>query len=189
MRELHLVVVDTETGGLDPAEACIIELAAAHVVACGGDVQAYDRFNVRMFPDRPINPQAAEVNGYTIAEWQNTAADRPIAAMEFLHWLGTLPGDLIWCGSNVSGFDLPFMRSDFARIGFAIPGKPKFTHRTLNTESLCFPLFARGDTEGCGLRHLRTWAGLPGEQSHTASQDVSDTIEVLRAYFQREVFK
>lgn len=184
---LHLLVVDTETGGLDPAVHCIIEIAAAHVTIEGWVVTVHDRFNVRTLPDRAVDPQAAAVNGYTPERWADTALPMPIAARDFLAWIAELPEGLIWTGSNVTGFDLPFLRSDFARAGFELPGKPQFSRRKLNTESLCFPLFAKGEIEGCGLRHLRKWAGLEGEQHHTAAEDVADTVIAIREYFGREV--
>ncbi len=189
MRELNLVVIDTETGGLDPAKHCIIELAAAHVTIEGVCIATHDRFHSRVFPDRPVDPGAAAINGYTPEAWAVDALYPVQVARGFLDWLSGIPVfDLIWTGSNVTGFDLPFLRSDFARVDLALPGKPKFTHRTLNTESLCFPLYARGETEGCGIRHLRKWAGLDGEQSHRAMGDVNDTIAVIGAYFERKVY-
>lgn len=187
MRELNLIVVDTETGGFDPAKCCIIELAAAHIsVNSAGAVTVYDRFHVRILPRLPVHPQAAAVNGYSEEKWANDALQLSVAASDFLKWLDEVPAEgLIWTGSNVTGFDLPFLRSDFAHVGQKLPGSRKFHRRNLNTESLCFPIYVHGETDGCGIAHLRSWAGLDGVQSHSAAGDVADTVEVIRVYFER----
>lgn len=190
---IHLIVIDTETGGLDPSRACIIELAAKlvriDVEHRSVRVPQANLFHAYVLPDRPIHPQAAAINGYRDDWWAANALPQADAFGQFLDYLDSLDYQgMMWAGSNVTGFDLPFIRTDMARLGLLLPGKPKMSHRTLNTESLCFPLFVEGQTESCGIASLRKWAGCEGDQKHTAIDDVNDTIRVITAYFQRHVW-
>jgi hypothetical protein len=190
---IHLIVIDTETGGLDPNQACIIELAAQlvriDVEHRSVRVPRAKLFHAHILPDRPVHPQAAAVNGYREDWWQANAMSPVDAFDSFIDYLNGIDHeDMIWAGSNVTGFDLPFLRSDMDRVHLELPGKPKMSHRTLNTESLCFPLFVEGEISSCGIAALRKWAGCEGDQKHTAIDDVNDAIRVIAAYFQRRVW-
>lgn len=127
------------------------------------------------------------MNGYSEERWTNSFSMRRVAT-DFVDWLKLFPDDLTWAGSNVLGFDLPFLRSDFARCDVPFPEAPKFGRRTLNTESLCFPLRAMGLVDSCGVAALRKWAGCDGEQHHSALDDVLDTVLIIRTYFERYVW-
>lgn len=224
----HLMIVDTETGGLSPETTSIIEVAAQlHVVLVVEDTSQLarsarrlshrthglgKRFALRaagpMFhrlvkPRLPVEPQAAAVNGYDPERWEREGVESAVAMRDFLGFLLTstglatceqveeaavdenyagMPQGVIWTGSNVLGFDLPFLRSEMAAHGMSLPDKPRFARRTLNTESLCFPLFARGYTDSCGIASLRAWAGLEGAQKHRAVDDVVDASIIIRRY-------
>ena len=190
---IHLVVLDTETGGLDPSDRCIIELAA-RLVRLDPENKAVrvpraKLFHVYVEPDRPVHPTAAAVNGYDEAYWAANAMPPADAFGQFLDYLdGLNEEDMIWAGSNVTGFDLPFLHSDMARVDLELPGKPKMAGRKLNTESLCFPLFANYEVDSCGVAALRKWAGCSGEQRHNAIDDVEDTIRIIGADFQRIIW-
>lgn len=190
---IHLIVIDTETGGLDPEKHCIIELAA-RLVRIDVENQSIrvprsKVFHAYLLPDRPVRPQAAAINGYQEDWWQGNAMPPANVFVQFLNYLdGIEEQDLMWAGSNVTGFDLPFLRSDMARHRLKLPGKPTMSHRTLNTESLCFPLFVAGETKSCGLSALRSWAGCLGKQKHTAIDDVEDAIRVIGSYLHRRVW-
>jgi DNA polymerase III epsilon subunit-like protein len=69
MTATHLCFVDTETTGLDPAVAELIEVAVLTT-----DLKAekvLDRYTVRVAPLRPenISKEAAAVNGYKPETW------------------------------------------------------------------------------------------------------------------------
>lgn len=156
---VHLIVVDTETGGLEPSEHCIIELAARHAIIQSDCtvLSTSTTFHAYVLPGRPVHPQAPEVNGYPPELWREREARSMFdVGRSFLAWLAAIPHeDLTWAGSNVSGFDLPFLRSDLKRVGMELPGKPKFGRRNLNTESLCFPLLVRAEVDSCGIHDGR----------------------------------
>ena len=87
---IHLVMIDTETGGLEVDEHCVIEIAAtiisvSHVTDEGFRVARYDNFCQKITPDRPVNAQAAEVNGYDPDTWRG---DTPIRVFNAFH---------VWC--------------------------------------------------------------------------------------------
>lgn len=192
---IRLVVLDTETGGLEPEDACIIELAAAEIEIYSPGVPnklgtvVQRRFHSRVKSYKPVHPAAAKVNGYNEAEWDKESTFDVVGG-DFLGWLDGIQGEgLVWCGSNV-GFDLGFIASDLEHYGLpALPSKPKFSRRLLNTESLCFPLMMFGYVDSLGVNALGKWAGREGEQRHTASDDVDDCIAILREYLGRVSLK
>lgn len=186
MRETKLLVIDTETTGLDPQTDCIIELAACSVVI-DTDKLIFNgpMFATRVLPSCPVPENVAAINGYSGKEWEN-APPMSEVGQQFIRWIyEKLSGDgWIWTGSNVGGFDLPFLRADLARCCMSLPTKPKFERRVLNTESLCFPLLATGKVDSLGIASLRKWAGESGDQAHRATADVADTIHVISTYLQ-----
>lgn len=175
-----LLVVDTETGGLDPAQACIVELAALVVVVDEDSLDVGERFYARIKPDRPVAPQAAAVNGYTPDAWRD--AEEPAAAFaRFRQWVEEqckTHKRPMWCGCNPL-FDLKFYNSDRKRAGESAP--EGLSYRVIDVQSMAFPLLFRGEVRGLSLAKLRAWAGMPDEQKHTALDDVLDTAEVIGA--------
>ncbi len=181
-----LLVVDTETGGLDPAVACIIEIAAQVVVVEAGKCELVDTpFVSKMKPDRPVASQAAAVNGYTVDKW----ADAPLgvdALQEFRQWVETRCKEHdkpMWCGCNPL-FDLKFYNSDRKRFGLVEPAG--LGYRVIDVQSMAIPLLFSGAVSSVSLKALRTWAGIEGDQKHTALDDVFDTCEVLGALLLRD---
>lgn len=182
-----LIVVDTETGGLDPGEACIIELGAQVLEVSPGALDPGETFHTKIKPDKPVSEQAAKVNGYTLEAW----ADAPPAADaldRFRAWVeavckayGKTPP--MWAGCNPL-FDLKFFKSDCRRAGVNTP--EGLSYRVIDVQSMCFPLLLRGEVSSLGLKNLRKWAGCDGEQKHTAEDDVFDTCQVIGAFLLRE---
>ena len=195
MNTFHrLVVLDTETGGLDPVEHSLIEVAARVVDLnhLAQHVHVHDlHFESKVAPRLPVSKGAAAVNGYTAVRWRAAPSLGRFSEM-FSRWLAHIDappdGSLVWAGSNV-GFDLGFLKSDLRQVGAELPGKPKFSRRLLNTESLCFPLLLRGTVSSLGVAALRKWAGLKGEQKHTALDDVNDTVAIICKYVREEVWR
>jgi DNA polymerase III epsilon subunit-like protein len=181
-----LVVLDLETGGLDPNRHGIVEIAAAIVEientmdSDRGLVFRYgETWESQCIPDLAVETNAALINGYTAEKWEG-APSTGMALRAFFSWMTrSVPNGAMWCGSNPS-FDLGFLRAAEARCVERMP--TYMSHRMCNLASLCFPLMLSGQTEGIGLRHLRKWAGLEGEQKHRAMADVLDTIVVLKKY-------
>jgi len=113
------IVLDTETTGLDPEHADIIELAAIPL-----DAELNPREGVKPFhtfiqpqPHHPIAKQAIEVNGHTWvydheSETYKNALPYDRAWTHFYDWMATLYEKMQWIitvGWNVS-FDEAFLR-------------------------------------------------------------------------------
>lgn len=184
----YILVIDTETGGLSPEKNSIIEIAIQPCTidgdGCEPDGPVFHRY---ILPRLRVEESAAAINGYNHIKWRNLGALTSEKAMRELgQFLEGLPyNEVTWAGSNVTGFDLPFVRAEMEAHGLSLPGEPKIKRRNLNTESLCYPLYAIGLVESCGLASLRRWAGLKGEQKHSAIEDVEDTIQVIDAWMRR----
>ena len=106
---LDAVVIDTETTGLDPGKARVVELAAVRLTVGRVDNQGSFRRVVR--PDEPIPPAATRVHGIDDA----AVADAPPFAEtwpEFARYLG----DAVLIGHSI-GFDLAVLRRECERIG------------------------------------------------------------------------
>ncbi len=175
-----LIVIDTETGGLDWDAQCIIEVAAQALTIdkyLNINLNGISPFAQRIAPDRPVSLEAAAVNGYDPDKWGGGSAHSVLRDLAY-YAQETLPADssALWCGAD-PGFDRNFIRSDRRRHGFsaAMP----ISYRNVDVESLALPLYAAGEIEKTSLQALRDWAGIPGAEIHTALQDVRDTISVL----------
>jgi DNA polymerase III epsilon subunit-like protein len=177
---LALIVVDTETGGLDPDQHCIIEIAAQTLLIGVGEVTLGADFYRRIKPDRPVSPEAARVNGYTPEGW--ASADDPALALgAFRTWLSgqaQVHEKPTWCGCNPV-FDLKFFNSDRKRHDVAEPAG--LGYRLIDVQSMAVSLVYRGEISSVSLSALRKWAGCEGEQKHTALADVLDTCRVVGA--------
>ena len=173
-----LLVIDTETGGLEPADACIIEIAGQVLILDKGSIEFGSSFESKMLPDRPVAPQAAAVNGYTKAKWEEAPPAAPILKA-FRQWVEEQCKQFdkpMWTGCNPI-FDLKFYKSDAKRHGQQTPDG--LSYRVIDVQSMAIPLLFAGEVESVSLSALRAWAGCEGEQTHTAMGDVLDTCEVI----------
>lgn len=84
-------------------------------------------------------------------------------------------------------FDIGFLRTGYHHIGCEMPKHPEIDYHVIDVSSMAIPLLLRGEVEGVSLRSTRLWAGLTGEQSHRAREDVDDTIEVFRKIITRGI--
>jgi len=184
MSATALLVVDTETGGLDPAESCIVSIAARVLVIGKGTLEPGAFFDTKIKPDRPVGDKAAAVNGYTAEAWVD-APPAGLALNLFRQWVESVCREYdrpMWCGCNPL-FDLKFYNSDRKRFGLVEPDG--LSYRVIDVQSMAIPLLFAGEVSSVSLAALRTWAGLEGEQTHTALGDVDDTCAVVGALLLR----
>jgi DNA polymerase III epsilon subunit-like protein len=109
-----LLAVDVETGGLDPARHPILSFAAWP----NWKQQPFYRL-VLPDIDAPIDPEAAEVNGYDRVIWEKSGAapiDQVLA--DFRVWLLARPGEVgaITPVAHNAGFDRGFLAAATRRL-------------------------------------------------------------------------
>lgn len=174
MLDTDIIVVDTETTGLDPAAAKIVEVAAVRLSA--GDLSIVDRFECLVDPECEIPPEASAVHHLT-ADGIKAAGARPwrdFAGPKLAEFAGAAS---IFCAHNAA-YDSRVM------YDFAVPW--------LCTWRLARHLWPDLPSHGCQyLRyalHLKVDTGYLAP--HRAMADVLVTAEILRAaihaYWERD---
>lgn len=117
----HLLVVDTETGGLNAGKNSLLSVAAV-------DSATGEEFHAVIRPERGLvtEQQALDVNGFEL-EWldQNGIPEQD-AMGDLCLWLGARRDGVI-AGCNVA-FDVDFIKAAFARHETPWP----LSHRTLD---------------------------------------------------------
>lgn len=116
IRDLHVVVLDTETTGLKPSDgARIIELAMVRL-APGGDV--VEQWSTLLDPGTPIPPATTEIHGLSDGDL--------VGAPRFADIADAVTARLRGCvvaGHNV-GFDWGFLRNEYQLAGLDAPVVP-----------------------------------------------------------------
>lgn|GEM_PF-122994 len=163
---LDAVALDTETTGLDPAKARIVEIAAVRIGAGRADPQGALRRLVR--PGVPIPPEASRIHGIDNA----AVADAPSFETTWPEFSGFI-GDAVLIGHTV-GFDLAVLRSECAQAGLA--WQPP---RTLDTRLLAE--LVQPNLAGFTLDQLATWLGIAAEDRHSALGDAVTTARIFLA--------
>lgn len=153
------VAVDCETTGTDPERDRIVEVA----VVRDGSRRAW-----RVFPGVPIPAEATAVHGIADAD----VAARPRFA-DVAHEVAAALAGAIVVTFNGRAFDLPLLRAEFTRAGFAWPlaDAPVVDVLTLDRE------LTRHTLAGC----VRRWCGREHAGAHGAEADAAATLDVLRA--------
>jgi CBS domain-containing protein len=163
---LDVVAIDSETTGLDPRSARILDLAAVHVTA--GAIDALRSFQRLVRPDVPIPAAATRIHGLDDAA---VAAALPFAAIwpEFRAAIG----DTIVVG-HMLGFDLAVLRRECERAGLAW-ARP----RTLDTHLLA--QLVEPDLAGFTLEQVAAWLGVAVEGRHSALGDATTAARIFLA--------
>jgi DNA polymerase III epsilon subunit-like protein len=177
---MRLIVVDTETGGLDPELHSILSLGA--VIWDNGDI--VDEFYTVIKEDLvATTPGAFKVNRMTSEEIDGgrTPQDAMIAFRMWLMKNGMAGPRQSLAGHNVS-FDIGFMRRLYRQAN----QKWEFSHRTLDTQigALLLNLAGKLDTKNTGLDALTKHYGIKvregGESGrHNALEDARATAYLL----------
>ena len=106
---LDAVAIDTETTGLDPRKARIVEMAAVRLAV--GRLTENSPFRRLVRPDEPIPPIATRIHGID----QAAVADAPSFA-EVWPEFAAYAGDSILIGHSI-GFDVAVLARECERIG------------------------------------------------------------------------
>ena len=163
---LDAVVIDTETTGLDPASARIVEIGAMRLV--GGRVDPADSFQRIVRPDIPIPTASTAIHQIDEAAVANASR-----FAEVWPQLSDYIGDSVVVGHAI-GFDLAVLKRecDRSRVRFRLP-------RTLDTRLLA--QVAEPNLAGFSLEGLAYWLGVELAQRHSALGDSLTTARIFTA--------
>ncbi len=125
---MKLLIIDTETGGLDPLKHSILSLGA--VVWEDGVLGA--EFEVLIREENIIaEPKALEVNGIDL---ETHLGIPPKAAVEMFgnFLVGNFDGPVVLVGGHNTPFDVGFVKRLYGLAGYDL-GATKFSHRLTDT--------------------------------------------------------
>ncbi|WP_181706992.1 DUF294 nucleotidyltransferase-like domain-containing protein [Chthonobacter rhizosphaerae] len=163
---IDAVVLDTETTGLDPARARLLQIGA--VTIAGGQLRADETFETLVDPGEPIPAASTRVHG--IDDRTVAGAPAAAAALERLEsWIG---GRLV-IGHSV-GFDLAILKREAQRFD-----RPPPLLRALDTRLLA--RIANPNLPDVSLEVLASWLNLEISGRHTALGDARATAAIFLA--------
>lgn len=143
MTKNRVLIIDTETGGLDPAEHSILSLAA--VVWKDGAIDAKFQVVIRE-PQISTTLEALRINGFTGERLENEGVS-PLTAVQSLNNF-LLANDIrnrVTLGGHNVAFDIGFLKRLY-RLAAVTPKEygAKFSHRSLCTQTLALALEVAG---------------------------------------------
>jgi DNA polymerase-3 subunit epsilon/CBS domain-containing protein len=163
---LDAAVIDTETTGLDPNKARIVEAAAVRVVH--GRLDTAKTFRSLVNPETPIPVEAIRYHGI---DQTAVAGAPPFAAM----WpsFSTFIGDAVVIGHSV-GFDLAIIKGECERAGIAWT-RPRVLDTRLLAEAV------QPNLTDYSLDALANLLGVEVKDRHSALGDAIITARVFAA--------
>lgn len=169
-----LIIFDLETTGLAVGEDKIIEIAYEKILP-SGEVIAYCQ---RINPGKPIPEVASSINGI----FDKDVAGAPSFATLCYELWNTFEGADVG-GFNITGFDLPFLRGEFASVGksFDFASKKILDAKILYHRMSARDMFSPRNLSAaykfyCGKEHLT---------AHTGAGDVRATVEILEKQLEK----
>lgn len=162
----NLFFFDSETGGLDPNKASMVEMACI-VTDFKGNVK--DEFVKKVIPELPVDPRAAEINGYTKEAWDKEA----IALSEAIPMFMERAKNSIFVSHNVP-FDWGFFERAMVAHGFRWIGD----YHKIDTIALSMPYYVAGKVPNVKLQTLCQYFGIDTGKAHTAMSDVRSCKEL-----------
>ena len=167
---MRIIVVDTETTGINPNVDEIVQLAAV-------DFLSGASFNHYIISSQEVSPEARKKNGLTKAFLEKKGLPPNAVAAEFTRFLEKLGDNILLAGWN-PGFDYQFIQALYRRCCFPMP---KMEYKTLDVFSLYFYHYPTK-----GRYSLDTAAELYGLERqtglHNALDDALLTKQILQEY-------
>ncbi len=163
---LDAVVLDSETTGLDPAKARIVEIGAVRLA--GGRILPESSFRSLVKPGEPIPAAVAQIHGIDDAK----VASAP-SFTEVWPQLSAFVGDAVWIGHAI-GFDLAILKRECERADLAWV-RPRILDTRLLAQ-VAEPNFA-----DYTLENLAAWLDVELSDRHSALGDATTTARIFRA--------
>ncbi len=172
--ERPLVIFDLETTGLSKEEDRILEIAYERIMPDGTIEADVKRIN----PGRDIPEDASRINGIY---WDDVKDCPTFPTLAFEMWNMFEGADV--GGFNVVGFDLPFMKAQFATVGKNFD----FTNRKVLDAKVLY--HAKEPRDMFTPRNLtaayKLYCGKEHINAHTGAADVRATVEILEEILER----
>jgi len=172
------LVLDTETGGLDPQRFSILSVGAV-VWESGRVLAEYEYFVAE--PEIITEPEAMAVNGLDL-DWIRTAGERPesvVAKLKRIKETYFSAFRRVPLVLHNAEFDLGFLRRLFRLAGDDF--EAHYSHRAIDTQSTAEFLILAGRLSGpsSSLGSLADHFGIRVARPHNALSDALATGEVL----------
>ena len=164
---LDAVVIDTETTGLDPRKARLVEIGAVRLAS--GRIEPGDTFRSLVQPNEPVSPKAVAVHGIDAGK----LAGAPVFSEIWPKLSEFVGGNSVLIGHTL-GFDLAILQRECARANIAWE-RP----RALDTQLLAQVI--EPNLGGYSLEQLVSWLGVEMTDRHSALGDALTTARVFRA--------
>jgi CBS domain-containing protein len=163
---LDAVVIDTETTGLDPAKARVVEIGAVPLVTGKLDEKAALRRLIH--PGEPIPAASTQIHHIDDA----MVAGAPRFAAAWPQVAALLSGSILI--GHALGFDLAVLKRECEEAG--LPWAPVRTLDTMLLAEVVEPHLG-----GYTLEHLASWLGVTVEHRHSAVADATLTARIFLA--------
>ncbi len=163
---LNAVVIDTETTGLDPRKARLIEVAAVPIVS--GRIEETRSFRRLINPGEPIPRESTAIHGIDSAAVAH-APSFPQVWPDYSEFVGAS----VTIGHTI-GFDLAVLQRECERAGLHWQ-RP----RALDTQHLAQVVEPR--LGGYSLEQLAQWLGVEVANRHSALGDALTTARIFQA--------
>jgi CBS domain-containing protein len=163
---LDAFVIDTETTGLDPAKARIVEIGA--VPLKGGKLDEKSALRKLVHPGQPIPEVATRIHHIDDA----MVASAPAFAAVWPDLAAAISGSILV--GHTLGFDLAVLKRECERAG--LPWAPP---RTLDTALLAE--VAEPNLGGFTIEHLASWLSVAVDGRHSALGDAIVTGRIFLA--------
>ena len=172
----NVVIIDTETGGLDSSYHSLISVGL--VSACG---KRTDEFIVRETPFIS-DPRSMAVHGITLEQIHEEGLSIADAISRFERFFEPNEGPVLLVGHNIS-FDLSFIKRLYKLADRPFP--KKISHRSIDTHTLLWAGIQTGlfpattNTSDGAFKHFNIEP--PADKRHTALGDAIATQRLLIA--------
>lgn len=170
VKDANILFLDTETGGLSASRTDIIEFGCILTDPSGRTV--LEEWEARVVPTRPVEPDAARINGYNAEKWASEGISLATAMTKVL---GMARGAVMCCHN--APFDKAFVEAALALCRLSWTGR----YHTLCTVSIAQPFLRRGLVENVKLETLARYFGVPHTDAHRALPDAKTCRAVYLA--------
>jgi DNA polymerase III alpha subunit (gram-positive type) len=161
MKDCNLFFFDSETGGLSHVDNDMVEVACIVTDPTGDRV--LHEYVAKVFPLKPVDAKAAEINGYSKEKWATEAVDIDTAMVKMLG----IARDSVFISHNTP-FDWAFFQTAMACRGARWPGD----YHKVDTVALATPFLKAGLIENLKLATIASFFNVPHENQHSALGDV-----------------